>query len=61
LLPFVLAQRAVFAIGAGLFMYGLGGALTGSRSDVPEMMGWGAGLCALTMPWGWHWSKRREN
>jgi hypothetical protein len=58
---FVVAQRAIFAIGAGLFMYGLGGALTGNRSDVPEMMGWGAGLCALTMPWGWRRSKRTEN
>ena len=26
-----------------------------------DMMGWGAGLCALTMPWGWRRSKHREN
>jgi hypothetical protein len=56
----LVGQRAIFAIGAGLLAYGLGGAWSGNRSDCPEMMGWGAALCALTMPWGWR-RRGREN
>ncbi len=46
--------RAVFALGAGLFMCGLGnGWVDYDRSDVGMYMGWGAALMALAMPWGW--------
>ena len=49
-----LGLRAVFAFGAGLFMFGVGnGWMNHSRADVGTWMGWGTALMALTMPWGW--------
>ena len=45
-------RRLVFALGAGLFMYGVGnGWAEYSKSDVGAWMGWGAALMALTWPW----------
>ena len=47
-----IGRRAVFALGAGLFAFGVGnGWMNVSRSDVGSFMGWGAGLMALTWPW----------
>jgi hypothetical protein len=47
-----IGRRCVFAIGVGLFMYGVGNGWM-DRSDVGESMGWGAALAAVSMPWGW--------
>jgi hypothetical protein len=47
-----IGRRAVFALGAGLFAFGVGnGWMNVSKGDVGSFMGWGAGLMALTWPW----------
>jgi hypothetical protein len=49
-----LARRFIFALGVGLFVYGVGCGWTSvAVHDAGSFMGWGAGLMALTMPWGW--------
>jgi len=47
-----IGRRSVFALGAGLFAFGVGnGWMNVSKGDVGSLMGWGAGLMALTWPW----------
>jgi hypothetical protein len=44
-------RRVVFALGAGLFMFGVGnGWMDYTKADVGAWMGWGAGLMALSWP-----------
>jgi hypothetical protein len=46
-----IGRRLLFALGAGLFAFGVGnGWMEYSKSDVGALMGWGAGLMALTWP-----------
>jgi len=54
-------QRLIFAAGAGCFAYGAVCAYIERTADAPEFAGWGAALCVLGSPWGWHRPKRSEN
>jgi hypothetical protein len=54
-------QRLIFAVGAGLLIYGVLAAWVGRTHDAPDMAGWGAALCVLGSPWGWRRVKRAEN
>ena len=55
------AQRIVFALGAGLLVYGVLRTYIGGGYDGCEAAGWGAALCVLGSPWGWRRAKRTEN